>query len=142
MSFSEFPTGMELPSLNQTQATQLSNLQDLHQFLKRNIQRTLDGVANPEATEQARQTANRLRDLLLDLEKLEKGSEAPKEKKSQSLDVFFGDSAAKEIPLNTERIWTDSVRHPVAISIDLLTRAIQLCEDNPNQCEPFLLSTL
>ena len=96
----------------------------------KNVTRIIEALANnPETTEKETQTAQRLKELLIELEKMEK-PEASKEKKVEA-GLFGGELSVRDVVLNTERIWSDAVRAPAVISVDLLTRAMQLCEAHP-----------
>jgi len=93
----------------------------------KNVTRIIEALANnPETTEKETQTAQRLRELLIELEKMEK-PETSKEKKTD----VVAEAPSRVMVLNTERMWSDAVRAPAAISVDLLTRARQLCQDSP-----------
>jgi len=93
----------------------------------KNVTRIIEALANnPETTEKETQTAQRLRELLIELEKMEK-PETSKEKKTD----VVAEAPSRVMVLNTERMWSDTVRAPAAISVDLLTRARQLCQDSP-----------
>ena len=97
----------------------------------KNIARILEVLANnPETTAKETQTAQKLKELLIELEKIEK-PETSKEKKAEGGIFGGGEVTVRDVVLNTERTWSDAVRAPAVISVDLLARAMQLCEDNP-----------
>jgi len=131
----ETPEGPLLSPLNQTPEAQLANLTEMHQFLLKNYARTQEILNSKENANLDQQVFMKLKDVLFELERAEKqdimSGIKRKDRTESAKDEFLFEISGTEVILNTDRLWSESIRSPVVISIDLLIRAQRLCEDNP-----------